>query len=56
MKIKVGVMGSAAEVSSLANAAVVQQRAVALGQAIAARQDLILLTGATTGFVLLLVL
>jgi hypothetical protein len=53
MKIKVGVMGSAAEVSSLANAAVVQQRAIALGQAIAARQDLILLTGATTGIVYL---
>jgi uncharacterized protein (TIGR00725 family) len=53
MKIKVGVMGSAAEVSSLANAAVVRQRAIELGQAIASRKDLILLTGATTGIVYL---
>ena len=46
MKIKVGVMGSAEENSS----AGVCAQAIALGQAIAAR-DVILLTGATTGLV-----
>jgi uncharacterized protein (TIGR00725 family) len=46
MKIKVGVMGSAEEASS----AVLQNKAIALGSAIAAR-DVILLTGATTGLV-----
>src|SRR5713101_5505075 len=46
MKIKIGVMGSAEEASSLA----LHQMAVALGKAIASR-DVILLTGATTGLV-----
>jgi len=46
MKIKIGVMGSAEEASSLS----LTKSAVALGTAIAAR-DVILLTGATTGLV-----
>src|ERR1051325_10817988 len=46
MKIKIGVMGSAAEPSSPQTAAA----AVALAKAIAAR-DAILLTGATTGLI-----
>ena len=46
MKIKVGVMGSAEEAVSVA----LQEKAIALGQAIANR-DVILLTGATTGLV-----
>jgi uncharacterized protein (TIGR00725 family) len=46
MKIKVGVMGSAEESSSPS----LIEKVVALGQAIAAR-DAILLTGATTGLV-----
>lgn len=46
MKLKVGVMGSAAEAAS----AQIEHTARALGQAIAAR-DLILLTGATTGLI-----
>lgn len=45
MKIKVGLMGSAEDSSALLN-----QKAVVLGQAIAAR-DVIVLTGATTGLV-----
>jgi uncharacterized protein (TIGR00725 family) len=45
MKIKIGVMGSAGAV-----AASLREKAMALGQAIASR-DLILLTGATTGVV-----
>src|SRR5712692_9361879 len=48
MKIKVGVMGSAEEASSAA----IAEKAIALGQAIASR-DVILLTGATTGLVYL---
>lgn len=50
MKTKVGVMGSAADVSTLANAESVLNQARGLGQAIAAR-NLILLSGATTGLV-----
>jgi uncharacterized protein (TIGR00725 family) len=46
MKTKVGVMGSAEE----APTAVLRDKAIALGTAIAAR-DVILLTGATTGLV-----
>jgi len=46
MKIKIGVMGSAAEAASTE----IAETAHALGKAIAAR-DLILLTGATTGVV-----
>ena len=46
MKIKIGVMGSAEEASSPS----LNESAVALGTAIAAR-DVILLTGATTGLV-----
>src|SRR5438309_1393923 len=46
MKIKVGVMGSAEETSSVE----LHDKAIALGQAIASR-DAILLTGATTGLV-----
>ncbi len=46
MKIKVGVMGSAAEASSQT----IEKTARALGQVIAAR-DVILLTGATTGLI-----
>jgi len=46
MKIKVGVMGSAEEASTLA----LREKARALGHAIASR-DVILLTGATTGTV-----
>ena len=46
MKVKVGVMGSAAEAASPK----IAEASRALGQAIAAR-DLILLTGATTGLV-----
>lgn len=46
MKIKIGVMGSAEEASSPS----LNEKVVAFGQAIAAR-DAILLTGATTGLV-----
>ena len=46
MKIKVGVMGSAEATPS----ADLQEKAIALGEAVAAR-DVILLTGATTGLV-----
>jgi uncharacterized protein (TIGR00725 family) len=53
MKIKVGVMGSAADVSSLANTAAVQQQATAFARAVAAKPQLLLLTGATTGIVYL---
>jgi len=48
MKIKIGVMGSAAEAASPK----IAEAAYALGEAIAAR-DLVLLTGATTGLVYL---
>jgi uncharacterized protein (TIGR00725 family) len=50
MKIKVGVMGSAADTSTLNNAEALRKQAVVLGEAIATR-ELILLTGATTGLV-----
>jgi uncharacterized protein (TIGR00725 family) len=49
MKIKVGVMGSAEEASTL----VLRDTAKALGQAIASR-DVILFTGATTGLIYLI--
>src|SRR4030095_1357057 len=49
MKIKVGVMGSAEEASTLA----LRDKAKALGQAIASR-DVILFTGATTGLIYLI--
>jgi uncharacterized protein (TIGR00725 family) len=48
MKIKVGVMGSANDTMPGGLAEVVREKASELGQAIAAR-DLLLLTGATTG-------
>jgi uncharacterized protein (TIGR00725 family) len=50
MKIKVGVMGSAADISSLANGDQLRAQSIALGQAIAKR-DVVLLTGATTGLI-----
>jgi uncharacterized protein (TIGR00725 family) len=46
MKVKVGIMGSAEEVSSAA----LRDKAISLGRIIAAR-EVILLTGATTGLV-----
>ena len=49
MKIKVGVMGSADDALPGGVAATLRERAEALGRAIAARDGLILLTGATTG-------
>ncbi len=49
MKIKVGVMGSAGEITSIPRDAIAD-KCLALGQAIAKR-DVILLTGATTGTV-----
>ena len=52
MKTKLGVMGSAADLSSLSNPEQLKNQAIDLGKAIAAR-DLILLTGATTGLVYL---
>ncbi|MGH9882305.1 MAG: hypothetical protein ACRD6N_12785 [Pyrinomonadaceae bacterium] len=50
MKTKVGVMGSAADISTLNDAEALRKQALALGKAIAIR-DVILLTGATTGLV-----
>lgn len=50
MKIKVGVMGSAGNTPCGATGDVVQEKAEALGRAIATR-DVLLLTGATTGIV-----
>jgi uncharacterized protein (TIGR00725 family) len=47
--IKVGVMGSANDTLSDGVAAEVRAKSVALGQAIAQADDLVLLTGATTG-------
>ena len=52
MKIKIGVMGSASEVSGETENDGLTEKATALAQAIAAR-DLQLLTGATTGLVYL---
>jgi len=52
MKIKVGVMGSAGDVSPSSDKEAIAGKAVALAQAIAARK-LQLLTGATTGLVYL---
>lgn len=46
MKVKIGIMGSAEGVGTTA----IQERAISLGQAIAAH-DLILLSGATTGVI-----
>src|ERR671938_1665392 len=48
MKIKVGVMGSAADTLSAEAAQALRAKSGALGRAIAAR-DLVVLTGATTG-------
>ncbi len=48
MKIKVGVMGSAGDVTDETTAEELRRKAAALGQALAER-DVIVLTGATTG-------
>lgn len=50
MKIKVGVMGSAGETAPASDKDALWGKAISLAQAIAA-QDLLLLTGATTGIV-----
>jgi uncharacterized protein (TIGR00725 family) len=52
MRIKVGVMGSASELSQLAQPEIVRQQALDLAAAIV-DQDVVLLTGATTGLVCL---
>lgn len=50
MKLKVGVMGSATDISGLVNAEIVEQQALRLAKAIA-EHNVILLSGATTGVV-----
>jgi len=50
MKIKIGVMGSAGEITASNKNAALVEKAQALAEAVAAR-DLLLLTGATTGLV-----
>lgn len=52
MRIRVGVMGSAGDISPGRMGSALQEKAAALGLAIASR-DLILLTGGTTGLVYL---
>ncbi|MGB9181938.1 MAG: hypothetical protein WCB68_22095 [Pyrinomonadaceae bacterium] len=53
MKIKIGVMGSADNALDEGIADALREKAEALGHAIAAQTDVVLLTGATTGLVYL---
>jgi uncharacterized protein (TIGR00725 family) len=52
MRIKVGVMGSAGDLARTENRETLREKSVALGQAIAKR-NLVLLTGGTTGLIYL---